>query len=267
MSDLKELMVQIEDLIKNFMAGNAPKAKPALKEIDIEDISLDRLLKCSAEELKALCKARGLKVGGKKQDLIDRLRESGGNSAGNKEETKAKPASKSTTKTPSASSSKSKGSQPKVLSTLLTKTAAICIRKNAFGNLEHPPSKLLFNKDKKVYGKQADDGTILSLTDEDLEECKRFKFEFEVPKNLESDVLSDDSENDLEEEKSTKKPAGKPEKKSSGKTEKVPEKKPAPAPMKDKVDTLLENSDAEEEILDPEDVSEVESEEELVEDE
>jgi len=46
---------------------------------------------------------------------------------------------------------------------------------NAYGNYEHPASNLLFNKEKKVFGKQIGD-QILLLTEADLDVCRSYSF-------------------------------------------------------------------------------------------
>jgi hypothetical protein len=54
------------------------------------------------------------------------------------------------------------------------------VRKNKFGNFEHR-SGLLFNENKKVYGRQKDDGTILPLTEEDIQLCKSRSWKYKEP--------------------------------------------------------------------------------------
>jgi len=52
-------------------------------------------------------------------------------------------------------------------------------------NFEHKETSFVFNeKTKKVVGKQNPDGTITPLTVEDINMCNKFKFEYQIPFNL-----------------------------------------------------------------------------------
>jgi hypothetical protein len=170
---------------------------PALETVDMEDISEPRLLKCNLNELKALCRSRNLKVGGKKSELIDRLL---GKEEGTEKPVKASPAKEKSTK--------NKVETSDVIKKLTANIPVLPIRKNAFGNPEHPETGLVFDvKTESVVGRQLDDGTVATLTPEDIENCKRFKFRYIVPENLdqkdtldnvEVEELESDSEIELE---------------------------------------------------------------------
>ena len=56
----------------------------------------------------------------------------------------------------------------------------VAIRKNKYGNYEHPTLKFVFTSKGVVYGKQEDD-KIIDLTKEDIIKCKEEKFKFEMP--------------------------------------------------------------------------------------
>jgi hypothetical protein len=44
---------------------------------------------------------------------------------------------------------------------------------------------LVFNtKTKRVIGHQEEDGSVSELCDEDIENCKKFKFQYDTPQNL-----------------------------------------------------------------------------------
>jgi hypothetical protein len=62
------------------------------------------------------------------------------------------------------------------------------IRKDIHNNYVHEPTKLIFNKDtKKAIGKyDADDQNILPLTEQDIEVCHQYKFDYDMPLTLES---------------------------------------------------------------------------------
>ena len=60
---------------------------------------------------------------------------------------------------------------------------------------------LVFNTDKQVYGKQLDSGEVSALTSEDIETCKKYKFLFKLPENLNVNKSLDDVKVDeIEEE-------------------------------------------------------------------
>lgn len=159
-------------------------------DVDMNDLSPARLHSCTVAELKALCRTHGHKVSGKKQELIDRLL------SGPPEEKKKSPAKKGKTL-----------KQSDVVKKLTSEIPTISVRPNSFGNLEHPESNLVFNrKTEKVYGRQKSDGTVIDLTEEDIEVCKKFKFLYELPENLDAndtndvkvDELDSDSESEIE---------------------------------------------------------------------
>jgi hypothetical protein len=172
-----------EDQLRALWSGNASTPKRAkakssnpLTDIDTEDVSPERLMSCTVSELKALCRARGLVLKGKKADLISRL---SGVAVDNLPAKKAAKKSKKKSQSATASS--------KVIKALTKKVPEIAIRRNDHNNLEHPETGLVFNKvSQKVFGKQNDDGTVDDLTDADIELCKKFKFKFDIPENLDS---------------------------------------------------------------------------------
>jgi len=55
-------------------------------------------------------------------------------------------------------------------------TLPFLIYQNKFGNFEHGISKLIFNNDKLVHGRQLEDGKIADLTIEDVKLCYKYKF-------------------------------------------------------------------------------------------
>lgn len=147
-------------------------------DINTEDVSPERLMSCTVPELKALCRARGLVLKGKKADLISRLSGVDTDSL----PAKAPAKSKKTKKNKSVATSK-------VISALTDNIPEITIRRNKFGNLEHPETGLVFDKEtKSVIGKQNDNDTIDDLTEDDIELCKKFKFKFKMPENLDKNV-------------------------------------------------------------------------------
>lgn len=212
-----------DDLEKLWNEAGVSKPKPAKSilstTVNMDDLSRERLVKASKAELSALCKSKGCKCTGTKDVLIARLLGEDEPSKGataskvgttSKGATASKTEKKSTTKTVSKTTSKkapaSATSSIEVLNKITKNVPTLPIRTNAFGRLEHPETRFVFDnkKSKKVIGKQEDDGTVSELTEEDIEECKRFKFAFEMPKNLEKENLDQvkieevDDESDVE---------------------------------------------------------------------
>jgi hypothetical protein len=79
---------------------------------------------------------------------------------------------------------------------------SINLTKNAYGNHEHRPTGLVFSKEtKQVVGRQVGE-KILSLTPEDLENCKKYSFSY-LPEAValpESSKPTDDEVEDVSEE-------------------------------------------------------------------
>jgi hypothetical protein len=141
------------------------------------------LLKLSKTELIEMCKGKGLKIAGSKNDLAHRISESEKNKS-------------------VLFQSKDKNSAPNkiasVVSKLVEKIPVIEIKKNKFGNYEHLESSLVYdNKTQKMYGKQNPDGSISKLTKDDINTCNKFKFSYTIPDNLVEDY-EDDEDDDAE---------------------------------------------------------------------
>lgn len=145
------------------------------------------LLKCKKFELQALCKKRGVRSTGTKAQLIGYLQGK-------------KPSSPKSKKSSEKKSSEKK-KESNLVKNIIKKVPVIAIRKNQYGNHEHPESHLVFdNKLKKVIGVQQDDGTVLSLTKSDIDTCNKFKFEYVIPDNLDNGKLDDEKVEELDEE-------------------------------------------------------------------
>jgi hypothetical protein len=177
-------------------------------------------LKCTKNELSGLCKSRGLKCGGKKDELIARLQELDSTPAPSvtkaSSKTVAKTETKSKTETKTVSKTDSRPVPVDILKTISNNITPIRVRTNNFGNIEHPPTRLVFNqKEKRVIGRQEDDGTVSELCDEDIETCKKYKFQYDIPPNLDKkaglekvkvaevgdeDDIEDEIEEDIEED-------------------------------------------------------------------
>lgn len=58
----------------------------------------------------------------------------------------------------------------------------ITIKRNVFGNYEHEDTGLVMNKEtRKIIGKQLPNGSISVLTSEDIDNCKLWKFNYDLP--------------------------------------------------------------------------------------
>ena len=159
----------------------AKKVNSAITNIptisDVVDINYDDLSKYKKTELQDLCRKKGVKCSGTKDELVNLLL--GKNSV----ESSGTPKAKSKSKTSSVEKEIEK--TPVVLIQLQSKIPNITIRRNQYGNHEHAETSFIFDKKtKKVIGKQNKNGTIDGLTKNDIEICHKMKFTFELPKNL-----------------------------------------------------------------------------------
>ena len=137
-------------------------------------------MKANIAGLKAMCKAVGLAVGGKKQELIDRLVsfQTQKNTIGNNLSNATASKSEATVVT----KPKKKRSPNRMPSIPIS---SIQIKKNEHGNYEHPETKLIFDREsKQVIGKQQQDGTISKLTEQDIQQCDQFKFTYIMPETI-----------------------------------------------------------------------------------
>lgn len=169
--------------------------------INMNDLSPDRLYKANKNELSALCKSRAIKSTGKKEELIERLLEIFKKNSDSKSEIKSdiKSDTKSDTKSDKKISSRdfrtSKKSESNIIQKISNNVDNIVIRRSVHNNYIHPLTKLVFDqKTKNVIGKEEDDGTISELNEEDIESCKKYKFSFEMPSNLDKSTNLDNVE-------------------------------------------------------------------------
>jgi hypothetical protein len=206
-----------DELISLWDESSLSKPKIPVKDsqkslVDMSDVSIERLHKANKAELVALCKSRGYKCTGTKELLISRLL--GKEEESKKEVEKKEVTKKEVTKKEVEKKEKDFKGKPDIIKKLIADIPCIPVRRNAHGNLEHPQTGLVFDrKTETVIGKQQDDGTVSELTDDDIEECKRFKFKYTIPSNLdkrdnldnvkveelESDVELQEEEEDVEE--------------------------------------------------------------------
>ena len=122
-------------------------------------------------ELQAMCKIKGVKVSGTKEVLIQRLLGENNQSSIIVE-----------SKTKKIKTTKSKKKKTNYILTKMSSLRPIInVYKNEFNNFEHQPTKFIFDEfTHKVIGKQNDNGTIDKLTEQDLETCELYKFDYDV---------------------------------------------------------------------------------------
>ena len=160
---------------EGFITENKPEVKTevVIKEKTKSSIPSElELEKFSCTDLKALCKANGMKVSGKKSDLVKRLVD-GDKKPSPKKKSPAKKVKKQTTVEESIKKGASK----------------VQIRRNNFQNYEHVDTGLIFNPEEQVViGKQSTNANgeseILELTKDDIEQCNKYKFKYRQPENL-----------------------------------------------------------------------------------
>ena len=148
----------------------------------------NELNKLNKNELIAHCKTKGLKTTGTKQELIDRL--TGGS---------APPAEKKVVE--KKAKTKDQTTEPDIIKNVQSTIQAVQIKKNSFGNYEHPETGLVFDRiNQRVIGKQNKNGKVDSLTDEDIDTCNKYKFKYDIPENLNLGVKNSVAIEGLEEE-------------------------------------------------------------------
>lgn len=213
----------LEELWRGVSNGVSTAVKPVVKPVTItstdtssaklDDLSPERLNKCTKVELEALCRHHAVKVTGKKDELIERL------IAVSKGENVPKPTRGKKTETASfktknvANSKEARAAAAKSLVEKIledSKNTSIPVRPNKFGNLEHPSTGIVFDrKSMKALGKQEDDGTLSDLTEDDIEFCKQNKYSYNIPENLDKNLdlknvkieeLDEDSDIEIKEE-------------------------------------------------------------------
>ena len=171
--------------------SSTPLPKSEVKENADTEITKEKIMVATKDMLAAMCKKKGLKMSGKKEELVSRLLDSLSSSSSS--------ATSSSTSTKPSSNSK-KDDSP-VVKAAKASIGELAIRRNKHGNFEHMQTGLVFNTEKQVYGKQLDSGEVKALTSEDIETCKKYKFPFKLPDNLNVNKSLDDIKVDeIEEE-------------------------------------------------------------------
>lgn len=157
---LREQFKTMEEMYKSKIKFLQDEVKELNKRIENNEKEYNKSLKTEKEKHKQEIK-----------DLRDEFK--------SKKSKSPSPPKEKKSKSPSPSKKSKSPSPPPPPSRIAEDSKEFTVRKNKFGNFEHR-SGLLFNSNKKVYGRQKDDGTILPLTEEDIDLCKSSKFAYEV---------------------------------------------------------------------------------------
>lgn len=198
-----------------------------------DDLSAGRLAVAKKPELQGLCRYHELKIGGKNDELRDRLREFAvkRDRKGKKKETpksisernsdfhgkskvtppkkvaKGKPKeeeNEDAEEEPVEEEEKKKKVSPKkgkkVPPKVLEKIAPVQhrARKNKYGNYVLANYGIVMDEETQTtaIGLQADDGSILPLDDEKIDICKMLKIPFQLPDNLDTEADLDQTQVD-----------------------------------------------------------------------
>jgi hypothetical protein len=167
--------------------------KEEKKEEKKDEMTVEKVSTSTKDYLMAFCKSKGLKQSGTKDEVVKRVLEYLDKNKNDKTVKKVE-----------------KSSGTSILKTLSEKSCSLQVQKNKFGNYEHFESGLVFNNDTgNVIGFQNKNGKVDSLTDEYIELCKKYKFTYKLPENLNVDKglnnvkvedLDDEDEDELDEE-------------------------------------------------------------------
>ena len=170
-------LVSLDDKIQsifNLLINKEEKEEKELIKTLKEKVSfLELQLKEKEKEIKELKK---LPIIQKEKETIESPKEKKKSPPKEKKSKSPSPSSPSPPRLAEGSKEKKSSSPPR----LAEGSKDIAINKNKFGNYEHP-SGLVLNLNKECYGRQKDDGTILPLTEEDIEICKNLKLKWINP--------------------------------------------------------------------------------------
>lgn len=202
---IKKISVEFEKKVKNavFLAIQKISIEFKINEKDLQtcvgvetEMPSKTELKPNAQlaslkvaELREICKGKGLKTSGVKKELVERI-EAYDNPTSTKEMDFSKPAKKPK---PVAAAKTSKNPVKVFVA------PTINIEKNNYGNYWHSETGFVF-EDSIVIGKQTENGTVIQLSEDDMDECNRYKFDYKIPENLDIGVDLDDLQlDDLDE--------------------------------------------------------------------
>jgi len=174
--DVSYILTKMEHFLKRIATKynlNNDEIISEWKQFDELNTSYNKMKK---PELVKLCVDKGYKSSGSKPELITYLIDE-------VKEDEVKP-QKKTTKT---ASMKPVVTQVDIIKKIVAASPVIVIRRNKYGNYEHPDSCFIFNQTtKKVIGKQEDDGSVSPITKSDIDTCNKYNFDYEIPECLDN---------------------------------------------------------------------------------
>jgi hypothetical protein len=167
------------------------------KEINNNTQTDETLNKMTKPELIELCKLKNIKVSGTKTELIHRLL----NNTSSDSKTQLQQKTVTSLFQQQNKQKDNKIATNPIMKKLSEKKEIIQIQKNKFGNFEHSDTSFIIDqKTKKVIGKQNSDGTISKLVASDIDLCNKYKFDYNIPENLDDREEEDCEEEELLEE-------------------------------------------------------------------
>jgi len=145
-------------------------------EETISEYSEEDLVRANKKELSAWCRMKGYKVSGTRAELMTRLL--------GKEPVKTTVSRKKAVKKKGPTKDQAQNLVDRLVK---KKNPPLNLRRNNFGNYEHPETGLIFDTDNHlVIGKQTDDeyGVVTPLTPDDIDVCNQHNFSYRLPENL-----------------------------------------------------------------------------------
>ena len=175
----KKYKLNQTELFKLWNGDDFSVSSKSKESSDVEpamELTREKILSSTKDVLMAFCKSKNVKQSGKKEEIIERLL----GLLNDDTKVESKPVQ--------SKSVKSAASMPAVLIKVAEKVGTPEIRKNKFGNYEHFESGIVLNNETKMaIGHQNTTGKVDSLTDNDIETCKKYKFKYTLPENLSVD--------------------------------------------------------------------------------
>lgn len=168
-----------------------PESKTAENPPEHTEASLRKM---TVVMLKGILKDQGKRLSGKKDELIARILGTDSISA-------ATPTRKKLSGAKKPKVSAKKRDETTLGRLYEANRPKITVRPNSFGNHEHPDTRLVFRGTPPlVYGRQLDDGSIESLSEETIALCNQYAFKYEPPVDLAAASQAEDVENAVDAE-------------------------------------------------------------------
>jgi SAP domain len=155
---------------------------------NVNSTSNDSYDKMTKVQLSELCKERGLKVSGIKSELVARLTATNSNSTTNSTTSSVAPKAKSSKKKtePTVEDNKKALKVMKENAKIAAeKPSVVSLKRYENGLFLHEETGFVLNENHVVFGKLPKvNGIFTELDRNDIEQCNKFKLEYELPENL-----------------------------------------------------------------------------------